>query len=67
MTTVLGLVAGIGAHLLTMAVLLLGVGALRERVSGLGLLEVRPYRTLLKWVVIGVSACVGVMAFQAVV
>ena len=66
MTTVLALVAGVGAHLLTMAVLLLGVGALREKVSGLGLLEVEPYRTLLKWVVIGISAGVGVLAFQAV-
>ncbi|MGW9232951.1 hypothetical protein ACWGPT_19005 [Pseudorhizobium sp. NPDC055634] len=66
MTTVLALGAGIGAHLLTMAVLLLGVGALREKVSGLGLLEVEPYRTLLKWVVIGLSAGAGVMAFQAV-
>lgn len=60
MTTALAVLAAVGAYFLTMAVL----GFLRFNVQAFGILNVQPYRSVVKWVTLGASAYAGYAAFS---
>lgn len=65
MTTILAIIGAIGAYLLTMAVLLFLAASLGASGGAFGLIKVQPYRGLLKWTFIAVSAGAGYVTFQA--
>lgn len=63
MMTALAVIAAVGAYFLTMAGLLMALGTIRFNVPAFGWLNVQPYRSVAKWVVIGTSGFAAYVAF----
>lgn len=65
MMTGLAIIAAVGVYFLTMAVLLAVFGVLQFNVAAFGFLNVQPYRSMVKWAIIGASAWGGYTVFAA--